>query len=67
MVESGNGRTMAIIEAYRIGEAEEYRDWLIDEAKSFGLNPDKINTMKKPVVGAGKKKQAGPGSVCNGG
>jgi hypothetical protein len=50
VVESGNGRTMAIIEAYRIGEAEEYRDWLIDEAKSFGLNPDKINTMKKPVL-----------------
>ncbi len=50
VVESGNGRTMAIIEAYRISEAEEYRDWLIDEAKSFGLNPDKINTMKKPVL-----------------
>ncbi len=50
VVESGNGRTMAIIEAYRIGTAEEYREWLIDEAESFGISQGKVKSMKKPVL-----------------
>jgi hypothetical protein len=50
VVESGNGRTMAIQEAYRTGKADEYRDWLIEEAESFGLNPARIRAMKRPVL-----------------
>lgn len=50
VVESGNGRTMAIKEAYKIGEADAYRAWLIDEAAYFGLDPDKIKGMKAPVL-----------------
>lgn len=50
VVESGNGRTMAIREAYRQGTAEEYREWLIEEADYFGLSADHIRSMKEPVL-----------------
>lgn len=50
IVESGNGRTMAIRQAYKEGRAEEYREWLLDEAATFGLNPDKIKAMREPVL-----------------
>lgn len=50
VVESGNGRTMAIQEAYRAGTAEEYREWLIDEAEHFGLDPERVRGMKAPVL-----------------
>jgi len=50
VVESGNGRTMAIQEAYRSGKADEYREWLTDEAEFFGLNADKVRAMKAPVL-----------------
>lgn len=50
VVESGNGRTMAIIEAYRIGKADEYRAWLESEADYFGLSVAKIKGMKRPVL-----------------
>ncbi|SUD59819.1 Uncharacterised protein [Ectopseudomonas oleovorans] len=50
VVESGNGRTMAIQEAYRAGTADEYREWLIDEAAYFGLDAERIRAMKAPVL-----------------
>ncbi|MBK1695118.1 hypothetical protein CKO09_10260 [Chromatium weissei] len=50
VVESGNGRTMAIQEAYRTGKAEDYRQWLMEEAPTFKLNPDKVKVMKAPVL-----------------
>ena len=50
IVESGNGRTMAIKAAYKEGRAEEYREWLMDEAATFGLNPDRIKVMREPVL-----------------
>ncbi len=50
VVESGNGRTMAIIEAYRTGKADEYREWLESEAEYFGLDPQKVKAMKRPVL-----------------
>ncbi len=50
VVESGNGRTMAIQEAYRAGTADEYREWLIDEAEHFGLDPERVRGMKAPVL-----------------
>ncbi|CAN5294318.1 hypothetical protein BH10PSE16_BH10PSE16_00760 [soil metagenome] len=50
VVESGNGRTMAIIEAYRISKADEYRAWLESEADYFGLSVGKVKSMKRPVL-----------------
>lgn len=50
VVESGNGRAMAIKEAYRIGAADEYREWLVENAEYFGVDVGKINRMKAPVL-----------------
>lgn len=50
VVESGNGRVMAIIEAYRSGQADEYREWLTSEAGFFGLSAEKIASMRAPVL-----------------
>lgn len=50
VVESGNGRSMAIKQAYKNGMADEYRDWLIEEADYFGLDSGKIKSMRAPVL-----------------
>jgi len=50
IVESGNGRTMAIRMAYDQGTADEYRQFLIDEADYFGIDPDQVERMKRPVL-----------------
>ncbi|MDH0032917.1 MULTISPECIES: hypothetical protein [unclassified Acinetobacter] len=50
VVESGNGRTMAIQLAYERGNANEYKQWLIDEAEYFGFDPEKIKHFEKPIL-----------------
>ncbi|MCZ0926437.1 hypothetical protein L0636_00860 [Halomonas janggokensis] len=50
IVESGNGRTMAIQEAYRSGGADEYREWLEEEAHHYNLDTGRIKAMKAPVL-----------------
>lgn len=50
VVESGNGRAMSVREAYRIGQADEYREWLLENAEYFGVDPAKIQRMKAPVL-----------------
>lgn len=50
VVESGNGRAMAVREAYRIGQGDEYREWLLENAEYFGIDPAKIQRMKAPVL-----------------
>lgn len=50
IVESGNGRTMAITQAYRNGRADEYREWLIEEAATFGIDPQRVERMQAPVL-----------------
>ena len=50
IVESGNGRALAIIEAYKSGHAEEYRQMIIEDAESFGLDPAKVTNMVAPVL-----------------
>ncbi|MDF2417326.1 hypothetical protein GWP85_07325 [Acinetobacter beijerinckii] len=50
VVESGNGRTMAIQLAYERGNADEYKEWLIDEAEYFGFSADQINQFKQPIL-----------------
>lgn len=50
VVESGNGRTIGLKEAYRAGTATAYRDYLVANAEKFGLDPDELVTMKQPVL-----------------
>lgn len=50
VVESGNGRAMAVREAYRLGQADEYREWLLENAEYFGVDPAKIQRMKAPML-----------------
>lgn len=50
VVESGNGRTMAIQLAYERGNADEYKEWLIEEAEYFGFSADQINQFKHPIL-----------------
>ena len=50
VVESGNGRAAAILLAYKTGKAEEYRDWLIENADDFKISESKIKSMKRPVL-----------------
>ena len=49
-VESGNGRTMAIAMAYDNGTADDYRDWLIDEADYLGFSPKDVEAFKRPIL-----------------
>lgn len=61
VVESGNARTIALRRAYEGGKADPYRQWLIDNAERFGLDPAKVAEMKQPVlarVGLGKYDRA---------
>lgn len=50
VVESGNGRAIAINLAYKLGKAEEYRDWLLEVADMYGISRSKIEHMKRPVL-----------------
>jgi hypothetical protein len=61
VVESGNARTIALRRAYEGGKADPYRQWLIDNAERFGLDPAQVAAMKQPVlarVGLGKYDRA---------
>lgn len=52
LVESGNARTIALKRVYasRGQKAEDYKAWLRDNAATFGLSPDAIDGMAKPVL-----------------
>ncbi|MDO9465013.1 MAG: JAB domain-containing protein, partial [bacterium] len=50
VVESGNGRVIAIRKAYEKDIGKTYKQWLIDNAEIFGLNPDQIKTIDKPIL-----------------
>ena len=50
-VESGNGRTIALRKAYANGpKGEEYKQWLVDNAQTFGMQAADIEAMEKPVL-----------------
>ena len=49
-VESGNGRTIALSEAYKRGLADKYKSWLKDEAEHFGLEPEDVEKLKNPML-----------------
>ena len=50
VVESGNGRTIGIKQAYKQGTATEYRDYLIKHADEFGFTADDVSVFDDPVL-----------------
>ncbi len=52
MVESGNGRTLGILQAYQqaLPSAEGYRSYLQQNAGQFGLNPSALGEIENPVL-----------------
>lgn len=50
IVESGNGRTIAITESYRTDKGQEYKQYLIDNADKYGIDPKEIEAMDRPVL-----------------
>lgn len=52
VVESGNGRTMAIATAYQQGgpQAQAYRDFVRREAAAQGIAPAAVDEMAQPVL-----------------
>jgi hypothetical protein len=49
-VESGNGRTMAIKKAYKEGNADKYKSWIIENAAKFGLDAADFENMEEPIL-----------------
>ncbi len=52
MVESGNGRTIAIKRVYKSHpeKASEYSGWVKDSAGDFEIDPEKLKGIPKPVL-----------------
>lgn len=52
VVDSGNGRTMAIRRVYQEGseKAQAYRQFVNEQAGKFGLDTDAVNMMQSPVL-----------------
>lgn len=52
VVESGNGRSIALARAYQQGHenADKYKRWLSENAEQFGLDTGTIGKMKQPVL-----------------
>lgn len=52
VVDSGNGRTMAIRRVYQEGseKAQAYRQFVNEQAGKFGLDADAVNMMQSPVL-----------------
>ncbi|MDN5937296.1 MAG: hypothetical protein L0H83_01405, partial [Salinisphaera sp.] len=45
-----NGRTAGLQSAYARGNAEKYRQALVDNAKDLGIDPDAVRSMEKPML-----------------
>ena len=52
VVETGNGRTIAVKRVYKQNteKAQEYRNWLIENADKFGLDRNTVEKAKEPVL-----------------
>lgn len=52
LVESGNARTIALKRIYQANgqKAEDYRRFLRENAARFGLQPEAVDAMRKPVL-----------------
>lgn len=49
-MESGNARTIALRRAYDSGKADEYKQWLVDNADRFGVDRAAIEKMANPIL-----------------
>lgn len=47
---SGNGRIAGFQRAYALGNADQYRTDLVEDAEQHGVDPDVISKMKHPVL-----------------
>ena len=50
VVESGNGRTIALSKAYKGERGQAYREWLQGTAEGLGLDPGVLAGMNQPVL-----------------
>ncbi|WP_429060953.1 LPD38 domain-containing protein [Aeromonas hydrophila] len=50
IVESGNGRSIGLRQAYQRGDADAYRHYIEANAADFGIDPAVIGAMKQPVL-----------------
>nr|WP_240332709.1 LPD38 domain-containing protein [Aeromonas hydrophila] len=50
VVESGNGRSIGLRQAYQRGDAGAYRAYIEANAADFGIDPAVIGAMKQPVL-----------------
>lgn len=50
VVESGNGRALGILRAYGSGNADNYRQYIIDNAEKYGLDAAEVDQMRQPVL-----------------
>jgi hypothetical protein len=50
VVESGNARTIALRRAYASDKADAYRQFLVDQAARFGLDPAAVDALQQPVL-----------------
>lgn len=50
VVESGNGRTLAIAKAYQAGNAKGYKQYIVENAALYGLKSTVVLGMKEPVL-----------------
>lgn len=51
VVESGNGRVLAIRVAYDSENGKKYKDWLVQNAgKSFGVDASGVENIKMPIL-----------------
>ena len=52
VVESGNGRVIALQRVFRSKKesASRYKEWLVDNAEKFGIDKEALNKVEKPVL-----------------
>lgn len=54
VVESGNGRTMALRKLYQnqkeYAGADRYKNYMVEHARDFGLDPEDVRKMDAPVL-----------------
>ena len=52
LVESGNARTIALKRVYQANgqKAEDYKQYLRDNAEQFGITPESVDAVDKPVL-----------------
>ncbi|MDI6854385.1 MAG: strawberry notch family protein [Deltaproteobacteria bacterium] len=62
IVESGNARTIALRRAYRANreQVQRYKQWLVEHAADFGLDPDAVRAAKRPVLVRVRQGEATP-------